>query len=136
MTNQNKETIFEDLIKRTLAKMPSEFATWVKKKIAFVFPKEEELARTVPKNDSKHYEAVICLHDELLTKDESSQEYYLLHEIAHVKLKHKTQSDAEKKRKQEDEANALAWEWWTKAQSEEARKEMKMEIERRFGFGG
>lgn len=102
--------------------MPSEFESWVRKKIVFVFPKEGNLATTVPKNDSKHYEAMICLFDELLTKEEPYQEYCLLHEIAHVKLKHRTQTDAEENRKQEDKAKDLAMKWWTKAQFEQTTK--------------
>jgi Zn-dependent peptidase ImmA (M78 family) len=122
MTNQNRETLFTNLIRRTLAKMPSDFATWVLKKIVFIFPKEENLATTIHRNESKHYEAVICLFDDLLTKDESIQEFSLLHEIAHVKLKHKTQNDTEKKRKQENEANVLAMKWLTDGRIEESRK--------------
>jgi Zn-dependent peptidase ImmA (M78 family) len=127
MTNQNKETIFTELIERTLAKMPSDFAKWVKKKIVFVFPKEKELARTIPKKESKHYEAVIILHDELLSQEEGYQEHSLLHEIAHVRLKHTKQNDAEKERKQENEAHALALKWLTDAKFEEARKKMTLD---------
>jgi Zn-dependent peptidase ImmA (M78 family) len=128
MTNQNKETAFKDLIERTLAKMPSDFDAWVRKKIVFVFPKEKELARTISKKESKHYEAMIILHDELLSQEEWYQEHSLLHEIAHAKLKHIKQSDAEKERKQESEAHALALKWLTEAKSEEARKKSNQKL--------
>jgi hypothetical protein len=127
MTNQNKETIFEDLIKRTLAKMPPDFDAWVRKKIVFVFPKENNYARTIPKKELKHYEAMIILFDELLTTEEPIQELSLLHEIAHVKLEHRTQNDAEKERKQEDKANALALKWLTEVRIEESRKKMTLD---------
>lgn len=127
MTNQNKETIFTELIERTLAKMPSDFDAWVRKKIVFVFPKEKELARTISKKESKHYEAVIVLHDELLSQEEWYQEHSLLHEIAHAKLKHTKQSDAEKERKQENEANALAMKWLTEHNIQNVIKKAKEE---------
>lgn len=113
MTNQNKETLFKDLIERTLAKMSPEFDAWVRKKIVFVFPKEKALAKTINKKESKHYEAVIVLFDELLSQEEWYQEHCLLHEIAHVKLKHTKQKDAKKEANQENEAHALALKWLT-----------------------
>jgi hypothetical protein len=122
MTNQKKETIFTELIERTLAKMPSDFDAWIRKKIVFVFPKEKELARAIPKKELKHYEAMIILHDELLSQEEWYQEHSLLHEIAHVKLKHTKQSDAEKERKQENEAHTLALKWLAEERIEESRE--------------
>jgi hypothetical protein len=125
MTNQSKETLFRELVGRTLAKMPSEFEDWVMRKIIIVFPREKNLATTVIKEDSKHYEAVIILFDELLGQEDWFQEHSLLNEIAHVKLKHRTQDDAEKRRKQENEANALASKWLVEAKSREARQNRK-----------
>lgn len=127
MTEQNKETIFTELIERTLAKMPPDFDAWVRKKIVFVFPKEKNLATTVNKRDLKHHEAVIVLFDELLSEKEWSQEHSLLHEIAHVKLKHIKQNDVERERRQENEANVLALKWLTDAKFEEARKKIPID---------
>ena len=76
---------------------------------------------------------MICLFDDLLAEKECVQEYFLLHEIAHAKLKHTLQSDVEKEKKQEDEAHALAWQWWKKARTDEEIKKMRIDIERRSG---
>jgi len=100
--------------------MPSEFDTWVRKKIGFVYPKEKCLAETVNRKESKHYEGMIILFDESLSQEEWYQEHCLLHEIAHEKLKRTKQSDAKKEAKQENEAQVLALRWSGEASLKEA----------------
>ena len=132
--NQDKETVFSRLIINTVEKMSPELKGWVKKKIRFGFPnKKGNVACTLTKNDLKHYEAVIYLFDDLLAEKEWVQEYFLLHEIAHAKLKHTCQVDAEKENKEEDEAHALAWQLWKKMRTADQIKEQRTDIERRTG---
>jgi len=127
---QDKQALFSDLIYGTVAKMP-ELGDWVKKKIRFVFPIKKNVAATLTEDDLKHYEAVIFLFDDLLKEKEWVQEYYLLHEIAHAKLKHSY--DIEKEKKLEDEAHALAWQWWKELRTPEQIRNQRIDIERRTG---
>jgi hypothetical protein len=134
MVTQDKGALFTDLINRTIAKMPPELSSWVKKEIRFGFPnKKGNVGCILTKDDLKHYEAVITLFDDLLNEKEWVQEYFLLHEIAHAKLKHTYQTDTEKENKEENEAHALAWQWWKKARTNEQIKKQRIDIEQRTG---
>ena len=129
MSDQNKENPFIELVNGLLEKMPPDFEEWVKKNIIFVYPKgNKNLAHKISKHEAEPFEAIICLFDQLLTKEKGCQERVVLHELAHVKLGHKTPIGENMNQKQEVEAQDLAYCWWTEAQNRERMRKLDNEI--------
>lgn len=111
-TTKKQEIKLRETVERTLSKMPDGFDDWVRTKICFVFPQDNENARTINRKESKKFDGIIILHNKLLEEEETEQERIILHEIAHVKLGHvKQKDDPEKEVRQEKEADDLALYW-------------------------
>jgi hypothetical protein len=120
---KDKRDLFKESIGRTLDRLPPEVEKWYSsKKIRFVFPCDKKLGCTLNKKEIKAFDAIIILYDEFLTIDEDYQELCILHELAHVKLKHTHQKKHDKEQKVEDEADSLAWYWYTTIQRTETMK--------------
>ena len=113
MTNApgDKENECNEIIAAALAKIPADCIDWVIDKITFVRPEKMKLAQTIGREQLKHFEGIIVLFDELLEQTTEVQEFAVLHEIAHIKLRHKLNATGELAVHQEEKADKLAEKW-------------------------
>ena len=103
---------FYDIILKAIAELPDTLVEWVVEKVLFWSSNNSlDFAHTVLLRELEGYEGIVFLFDTLLKESEKFQKFTILHEIAHVKLKHKLNQEMVIADKQEDEANELAKKW-------------------------
>lgn len=129
-TKQKKGDAFKSIIEKTLHRQPDKLSEWVYKKIKFIFPDGKMLGCAVYKKETKRHDGIIYLSDEFLNVSETYQEWTILHEIAHIKLKHSGQRNFEMVKKQESEAYNLAWTWLSNAYEKEFLEKSRLNFEK------
>ena len=121
-TQPDTENRYNEIIAAALAKIPSDCIEWVIGKITFVRPEKMRLSYAICGDQLKHFEGIIVLFDELLEQSTEVQEFAILHEIAHIKLKHNWNADSECMHQQEVEADKLAKKWIECSENSQAEK--------------
>ena len=106
---------FYDTILKAIADLPNDLAEWVTEKVLFWSSQNQlDFAHAVLLSELEGYEGIVFLYDTLLKQSEKFQKNTILHEIAHVRLKHKLNQETPIAEKQENEANELVEKWLRK----------------------
>jgi Zn-dependent peptidase ImmA (M78 family) len=106
---------FRVIIARALSKLPKEIVDWTAEAAFFFSSSEEYFAFTLRKIDFAHKQGFIFLSENLKWESEEKQAFMIAHEIAHLKLNHRSpildRLSEQETRKQEKEADILATKW-------------------------
>lgn len=109
------DEVFRIILAKAISKLPMKIVDWTTKNLLFISSSDEYFAFYLPKHEWKHKKGFIFLSEALKNESEEKQTFQIAHEIAHVKLNHKSPvfsdlTEIEMKR-QEKEADELANKW-------------------------
>jgi Zn-dependent protease with chaperone function len=101
----DRENLFNEAITAALMRLPTELEDWVINKVTFLHPEQAELAHAIHGEQLTPYEGVIVLFDDLIEQTIEVQEFLILHEIAHIKLRHPQKPTQQQENEADQEAN-------------------------------
>jgi len=106
---------FRVILAKALSKLPKDIVDWVVNFAFFISSSDEYWAFTLFIDEFEHKKGVIFLSENLKEEIEEKQLFWIAHEIAHLKLNHRSPifcglSEKETKR-QEAEADNLVKTW-------------------------
>ena len=106
---------FRIIIARALSKLPKDVVDWTADNAMFVSSSDQYWAFTLFVDEFKHKKGFIFLSECLINTTEEKQLFTIAHEIAHLRLNHKSpilsKLTVDESRKQEKDANSLAAKW-------------------------
>jgi hypothetical protein len=133
MNNQVSDD-FRVMLNRAISTAPKKVVDWTVTNILFVSSKEEAWAYTLNPEDWPHVKGLVFLCETLKSQSSEKQTLYILHEIAHVRLRHRSpilsNLSQEESERQEREADKLARSWLEKRTK---RRKGKNELSRQIG---
>mgnify|MGYP001084517937 CR=1 FL=1 len=110
-------TVSEDfriILAKALSKLPRKIVDWAAENLNFL-SSTPDLAYTTTIKEWKHKKGFVFLCEPLKNRTEEEQTFYIAHEIAHLKLEHRSPIFSylteEETQKQEEEADELAKKW-------------------------
>jgi hypothetical protein len=117
MNNQVSDD-FRVMLDRALAAMPKKVVDWAVTNIFFVSSTKKCWAYTLNPKDWSHVKGLVFLCETLKSQNSEKQTLHIVHEIAHVKLGHRSPILSNPSREewtaQEREADKLAARWLEK----------------------
>ena len=106
---------FRLVLDRALSKIAAEIVDWATMNILFLSSNDDSFAFFMNRKDWKHFKGFVVFCESLKNNSEEEQAFTVAHELAHVKLGHRSpilaRLSQEETDRQEEKADALAKEW-------------------------
>ena len=107
---------FRGIIAKALSNLPKEIVDWTAEGAFFISSSDEYWAFTLFLDEFEHKKGFIFLSESLKGESEEKQAFMIAHEIAHLKLNHRSpilsRLSEKETRRQEEEADNLAKTWF------------------------
>lgn len=106
---------FRTLLAKSMSRLPMSVVDWAVDNVLFVSSNEDDYAFFIPRDEWNQQRSLVFLCESLKSESADIQAFYIAHEIAHVRLGHRSpvysMLTPEEADRQEKDADRLARKW-------------------------